>query len=118
VRVALGSTVRRIRAAAKLRGDRFARQYLNVNAVDNKRPDEFRAELAPARWLEGRVFAQDTDRPLANSRLELRMYNEGQPSGNTEGWTDTAGRFRLAAHVGEFGYLTVAPGEGQPYRYR
>jgi RNA polymerase sigma factor (sigma-70 family) len=113
--------------------DRFAAQELRVNVEAATAAKGITLPLAPARWLEGRVLAEDTGKPLAGANLlaqttlnrelsledlvdlQIRQFTKPAPLDRTATRTDAEGRFRLRLAPGDTVSLLVFAPEGSPY---
>jgi RNA polymerase sigma factor (sigma-70 family) len=113
--------------------DRFAAQELRIQVGKGAGAKGISLPLEPARWLEGRVLAEDSGKPLAGARLiarttrthmlsleelidlQVRRFSELAPLNRTTARTDAAGRYRLRLAPGDTVDLRVFAPDGSPY---
>jgi RNA polymerase sigma factor (sigma-70 family) len=94
---------------------RYARQDLRIDAT---RPadQELTLALQPARFVEGRVLAADTGRPIPGAVVSVGVF-ERRSGGmrSTRVRADDRGRFTADVTPGERGRAIAYAPEGQPY---
>jgi RNA polymerase sigma factor (sigma-70 family) len=103
----------------EVRDDRFARQHLYPGKVRNQAGKEIRISLAPAQWLEGRVLAEDTGKPVPHARLAVGGADSERQVRfvgiQGRGQADGQGRFRINLPPGKWFNVTASAPVGQPY---
>jgi hypothetical protein len=99
-----------------IQDDRFALQRLTLE-VNPKDPKPISLSLAPAQWLEGRIVAEDTNKPLAKARITVNSANQRRFAVGDEvsATTGADGRFRVNCYRADtLGFDVFVP-DGQPY---
>jgi RNA polymerase sigma factor (sigma-70 family) len=94
--------------------DRFALQDVMLETGAKGKPRPVSQSLAPPHIVEGRVVYEDTRKPAAKVRVGVaaRSRNRG---GQTNGQTDTQGRFKINSYEGDYLSMRVDPAPGEPY---
>jgi RNA polymerase sigma factor (sigma-70 family) len=102
-----------------VRDERFAPQGLRVGNDVRGRDREIRASLAPAHWLEGRVLAEDTGKPVPYAGLAFgaadSKFRVAFAGVNGRCRADGHGRFRVSLPPGKWYAMTASAPAGRPY---
>jgi RNA polymerase sigma factor (sigma-70 family) len=103
------------RITLRVQDERFATEWLNLVTGKEEQRQPTVLTLSQPRFLEGRVLAADTRKPLADARIIVETALPGALRGHVEGRTDLEGRYRLQPFPGDRLEAWVYPVDGAPY---
>ena len=116
-RFELDGALRRATAYFRIDDERYGPHWLALVGKDSDETDVGTIRLPAPRVFEGTVFAEDTQRPLADAIVVVRSYDAGgsiAPS-RVIARTDAKGRFTVKPYPGKSLSVYVAGAPGTPY---